>query len=124
MRAIKFMFCVAALLGAGCRDVGLPPPERPKTVPANAVWAGGPDGGNWFNCKKIAKKWHYECSVYADFDGQLVDGGEYVLKSVHWDEENKEAIVEEMDKLTINFNGFDGHAVMLTNTLVMTKIAK
>ena len=61
----------------GCNRVS--PPVSPKGVPSEAVWAGGPDGGSFILCDFDSVKNVNHCKVWNDFNGQLVESGEYRL---------------------------------------------
>ena len=52
---------------------------HPKGVPNEAVWAGGPDGGSFVFCDVDSRKEVNHCKVWNDFNGQLVESGEYRL---------------------------------------------
>lgn len=73
MRTIVLGFLV---LLVGCQHT---PPTRPSNVPATAVWSGGPDGGDWFECESTQSS-HNRCTVYADVSGAVVESGRYQLK--------------------------------------------
>lgn len=47
-----------------------PPPEKPRTVPVEAVWSGGCDGGDWIELVEI-KKNAYRFRIYQDWNGEL-----------------------------------------------------
>ena len=55
-------------------------PDRPQNVPASAVWSGGPDGGNWFDCDSEKNSAYNNCTVYADVTGAVIETGKYQLK--------------------------------------------
>ena len=52
-------------------------PVRPPGVPANAVWAGGPDGGRWVSCSTVGET--NNCVVYNDHTGEVEMQGSFVL---------------------------------------------
>ena len=54
--------------------------KRPKNVPGTAVWSGGPDGGDWFDCAVGESTMFNNCTVYADVTGAVVESGRYQLK--------------------------------------------
>ena len=56
------------------------PPERPASVPASAVWAGGLDGGSWIDCKPAAGR-RYDCAVYYEGTGEVWDEGVFEFAS-------------------------------------------
>jgi hypothetical protein len=55
-------------------------PARPTGVPAEAVWSGGPDGGAWFQCAALNDD-EFNCTVFADTTGDVVERGHYRLQS-------------------------------------------
>jgi hypothetical protein len=71
------LMLLMSLFHAGCYRVS--PPARPKGVPSEAVWAGGPDGGSFIFCDFDSVKDVNHCKVWNDFNGQLVESGEYRL---------------------------------------------
>ncbi len=46
------------------------PPEKPKSVPQEAVWKGGCDGGNWIELVDTRNS-KYRFRIYRDWDGTL-----------------------------------------------------
>jgi hypothetical protein len=64
------------LSGFGCYTEPSPP-QRPKTVPADAVWAGGPDGGRFIRCDILAEA--NDCVVHNDSTGDVEMSGKFVL---------------------------------------------
>jgi hypothetical protein len=66
------------LLAIGCRREARPP-DRPKGVPGTAVWAGGSDGGSWFECRAAAGRSANFCTVYNDHTGEISAEGYFVL---------------------------------------------
>jgi len=71
------MLCsICSLLGCEAKVVA---PQRPATVPASAIWAGGADGGAWINCAPISGE-RYSCVVFDDQRGAVWAQGEYLLR--------------------------------------------
>lgn len=98
-------------------------PKRPVNVPKNAVWGGGVDGGNWYNCKKLNKQWHYYCIIYNDFNGQIESTGTYVLRGSYWDKEGNRPVVQDLNSLTLKYDTFDGDAIFLLNSVSLFKVS-
>ena len=78
---IAAVFILGAIAGAILEEVisypyAVSTPPRPTGVPVAARWAGGPTGGNWFECAREAEA-TYRCSVYADVTGVLIAKGRY-----------------------------------------------
>jgi hypothetical protein len=69
---------VLIILLSGCTSVS--EPERPPSVPMTAVWSGGPDGGNWFDCDSKRDSEYNRCTVYADVTGVVLESGRYQLR--------------------------------------------
>lgn len=96
-----------------CRPIQ--PPERPASVPFNAIWAGGPDGGSWILCERDPDpiRSTYRCSIFHDFTGELVASGLYEAKGSDID--------------TIDFDkelaGFDGDVIHLRDHSTLRPIA-
>jgi hypothetical protein len=53
------------------------PPTKPDGVPAEAVWAGGLDGGGWVLCSTPSPSYN-ECTIY-DEEGRTHGPRRYVL---------------------------------------------
>jgi len=55
-------------------------PARPERVPKSAVWAGGPDGGAWIDCRPAAKEPYlqYDCTIYYE-SGTIWSSGAFVV---------------------------------------------
>ncbi|MCD8042187.1 MAG: hypothetical protein LUH10_03910 [Tannerellaceae bacterium] len=47
-----------------------PPPKRPATVPVEAMWNGGCDGGFWLEFVSDSCN-HFRFRIYHDWDGEL-----------------------------------------------------
>jgi len=71
---MKTAICLL-LLTMSCSSTITPPP-RPASVPADAEWAGGGDGGSWILCKHTTGP-AYDCSIYND-SGDLEAQGQFV----------------------------------------------
>jgi len=61
-------------LQVGCRPEAHP---RPKGIPCAAVWAGGVDGGNFFDCETTSDRKVLKCTVYNESDGSVMMSGAY-----------------------------------------------
>lgn len=76
-------FCLGFLangaLGGVSRKELPDSPTRPRSVPAEALWAGGPDGGAWVDCTQ-SPTGSFHCEVFADVTGALIERGEFSLK--------------------------------------------
>jgi hypothetical protein len=68
---------VMALFHAGCYRPY--PPEKPKGVPSEAVWAGGMDGGGWVYCSTTSPRYN-ECTIF-DEQGRTRGPSRYAMKN-------------------------------------------
>ena len=59
---------------------GSKPPDRPANVPADAIWAGGPDIGEWVSCRQTSETGAFHCRVYANVTGVLVEEGVFRIR--------------------------------------------
>ncbi|HYM76334.1 MAG TPA: hypothetical protein VE377_10190 [Candidatus Dormibacteraeota bacterium] len=55
-------------------------PKRPDTVPASAIWSGGPDGGAFIDCAPSQNGETNSCTVYNDGNGDVYMSGKFSLK--------------------------------------------
>ena len=51
----------------------------PPGVPQEAIWAGGPDGGSYILCKTDEGNNANFCEVWNDYNGDLIERGNYRL---------------------------------------------
>jgi hypothetical protein len=58
-------------------------PSKPSLVPIAAVWAGGVDGGSFFECDVDTEQNVNRCLVYNDHTGDVEGGGFFQLSGVH-----------------------------------------
>ncbi len=79
VKAIGFLavwLLAFAVLGCGAPVSGADP-ERPSSVPMDAVWRGGMDGGHWIACS-LTSPTRLECDTYRQ-TGPLYSRFEYKL---------------------------------------------
>jgi hypothetical protein len=76
--SLILMFVIAlALLLIDCAPR---PPARPSSVPASATWAGGADGGMWYDCSEDVATRSNKCSILFDPGGNLLITARYQLQ--------------------------------------------
>jgi hypothetical protein len=68
---------IVALDNAFSQMSGSPPTHRPNAVPANAVWAGGPDGGSYFLCTVDQARNVNPCTVWNEETGEVMANGDF-----------------------------------------------
>ncbi len=77
-RVLVFMWLfVVALVLSGCRPIVS---KRHAGIPESAVWAGGYDGGAWFNCDVDQDRKVNRCRVYGEQSGELLIQADFRLK--------------------------------------------
>jgi len=69
-RMIHVILWLLISAATGCNSKVTPPP-KPSSVPANAVWAGGPDGGSFIECDVDAEHNVNRCLAYNEFTGDV-----------------------------------------------------
>ena len=75
-----FTLAVVVMSATSCVKAVPTVPDRPQTVPASSVWAGGVDGGAWIACTNVDEaRINYRCTVHDDGVGELWAEGDYTL---------------------------------------------
>lgn len=74
---MKVLGLLAAVLAWSCSAQ----PSRPPSVPDQAVWAGGADGGAWVDCGMSTKEplTTFQCSVFRKRGDIWIDGRSFAL---------------------------------------------
>lgn len=70
---------VVGLQLCACQSPTLEPQHRPPSVPNDAIWVGGADGGAYVRCGIDLARNVNPCSVWNDHTGVLVESGDYRL---------------------------------------------
>ena len=70
MKITLIILCLLTMTTIGCKSKVEAPP-RPPLVPATAVWAGGVDGGDFFECDVDEKHSVNRCLIYNDSTGDV-----------------------------------------------------
>ncbi len=99
---------LVALCLVGCHSHVSPPP-RPHGVPADAVWAGGEDGGSFIRCTFDSTSALDRCSVFNDRTGHLDAQGKYEIKGKS----------KPQDVARFVYSGFDGHQIHLADGSIL-----
>jgi hypothetical protein len=101
-------FLIAGLGTMACTTHVSPPP-RPKGVPADALWAGGADGGSFIRCSYDAGTDLNMCSAYNDRTGRLEIQGQFTITGP----------TRAKDVWRFEYSGFDGRRIYLTDGSVL-----
>lgn len=117
MRLYTAMLLLLGLFGC---SRSIPSPERPKNVPATAVWAGSAKGagwekgGEWFDCDySRGRNWN-NCTVYADVSGVVLESGRFRLQ-----DEKRAARKEELQ-----YTFYTLGEIHLSNNQMLVRIDK
>jgi hypothetical protein len=94
-----------------CGPAELKPTKRPAGVPADAVWAGGADGGAYILCSLDGARGVDRCSVWNDYTGKTDGPGDYQLEKEHRAATNAE----------LKFTGAANELIFLQNGLVLRR---
>ncbi len=107
---LQVAVCVIALIcHTGCTSK-VTAPSRPSVVPSVAVWAGGVDGGSFFECDTDTTHNVNRCLVYNDHTGDVEGGGFFRLADT-----NRAAT---RDELRFQFFGGEDRIELEGHTLV------
>jgi hypothetical protein len=81
-------------------------------VPADAVWAGGPDGGAFIRCRVVGREPTnaFECVVFGDGAGEVVARGRFVTRPT---------FDVTLGELRRSYAGFDGSSILLANGVAL-----
>jgi hypothetical protein len=76
-------------------------------VPKNAEWAGGSEGGNWYEIARVISKTAFKIRIYSDQDGVLEADTTFTLSG--------DCGIGELDssELRRSINGYDGARILL-----------
>jgi hypothetical protein len=106
--ALTVLVLAVAIGASACSRRVTPPPPRPATVPADAVWAGGPDGGAFISCLAVGREPAntFECVVFGDRDGEVLGRGRFVTRPT---------FQVSLAELRRSYTAFDGSSILLAN---------
>lgn len=102
------LFLAVVLLVACTSEVE--PPERLATIPPEAVWVGGADGGAWILCREDGGR--NFCTIYNDNSGEVWVRGYFVL----------EGSARGVSKQELRYDFFDGERIRLSDGRVLTRV--
>jgi len=108
-RLLVVFLSVTSAISAGCKQQA---PSRPKGVPASAVWAGGVDGGAFFECAPSRQGEPNTCTVYNDRTGEVYMKGKFVLAG-----QSRGAKADEL-----KYDSADGNRIYLEHDLVLSPL--
>jgi hypothetical protein len=90
------------------------PPPRPSGVPANAIWAGGVDGGDFILLSPAKADGTYPVKIYNDHSGDLEFSGRLRLK------EPSTAPIDVTDPKT--YSDWDGESLSLRDGRTLSPV--
>jgi hypothetical protein len=112
MRTTAMLLLLSLFAVTSCMEHVSPPP-RPKGVPADAVWAGGADGGSFIKCSFDPSAGLNFCTVYNDFTGKIEAEGRFAISGPARPE----------DVTEFSFSGFDGKKIYLKDGSILNPTA-
>ena len=82
-------------------------PSRLSNIPAHAIWAGGSDGGIWYQIIDVLSTNSFKIKLYNDMTGELEVDTIFIL--------NADCPIQELDssKLLKSIDGYDGEKIIL-----------
>jgi hypothetical protein len=82
-------------------------PKRLSTIPVQATWVGGVDGGNWYQITRVLRPNTFQIRIYNENSGQVETDTSFAL--------NFECSLVHLDSLSLlkNIEGYDGEKVLL-----------
>jgi hypothetical protein len=115
-----FKFLLLAILFFPSVSCERQAPNRPPTVSAQAVWAGGSDGGVWIKCDSLTSNERFSCVTFNDA-GYVWARGEYLIRTANWDSQRKAPSYSRLQQSPgqLVFSGFDGRVIYLQNSMVL-----
>lgn len=81
---------------------------KPSSIPPEAVWYGGQDGGHWMVVKKGNDKNAFYISIYNDFTGEIEKETLFSLSKSCCD------LGFNIDSIYKHINAYDGERVLLS----------
>lgn len=120
--ALRWTAGASLALAAACDPASPTPPARRAGTPADAVWAGGVDGGDWIRCRPTdARELRYACQIYNDYSGALVASGEFLLRR---ESDDTSYSAQEFPRVaaapdSLRYSHFDGEVIRLRDGLAL-----
>jgi hypothetical protein len=109
-RILPLALTLTPMLLLGCKQRS---PARPAGVPSSAVWAGGADGGAFFECLPSQKGEPNACTVYDDSTGAIYLSGKFVLQG-----QTRGAKADEL-----RYDGTNGTRIYLDHNQVLIPVS-
>jgi hypothetical protein len=109
-RVLLFFLVITSAFFLGCKQHAH---AKPEGVPSSAVWAGGADGGAFFDCAPSQKNEPNVCTVYHDSTGAIYMKGKFVLQG-----QGRGAKADEL-----KYNSADGNKIYLEHNLVLSPLS-
>jgi hypothetical protein len=108
--ALLLVMLMGAFWGCGSK---VEAPQRHASIPAEAVWAGGPDGGSWILCEPLTNNSANRCTVYHEHTGEVVKTGLFVARDTH----------KAVPRNQLVYDSFDGERIYLIGNRVLDPAA-
>ncbi len=105
MKPITYFLLLTILFACDIQHEEVQAPPRPESVPATALWIGGPDGGVFVKVSMTKVKNIYFGTIYFDSNGEICYQGPFRYTG--------DDAFEVDDKSS--YSGWDGDYLFLTN---------
>lgn len=115
--AVGLALCGGLLACSTTPNSGEGPP-RPASMPAEASWCGGVDGGVWFACAALGSTTAH-CDVFDDLGGRL-ESGVYELRAGR---PRRGAPIGDLD-WGEGCQGYDGEVLYLSEDRLLCPLAR
>jgi hypothetical protein len=115
-RTLAFAVVLCLPLLACQQGSELEPPPRPRGVPAEALWAGGVDGGDFIQLSPAKAAGIYSAKIYNDHSGELDFRGALRLSKP------SAAPIDVNDPKT--YSGWDGETLHLRDGRSLKQVGK
>ncbi len=94
--------------------------NRPSSLPTEALWSDGSDGGAWIDCRFTTKEPYvgYDCAVFHD-DGKPWADGPFALAEIGRDQKINHHLPVFAGGVLSSFNFYDGERIYLSGERVL-----
>ena len=111
---MTYSLIAAVLISFGCERTVVSPPPRSTSVPEEASWAGGLDGGDWLLCNRInGTATRYACKIYSDRTGNLIAEGEFEYRRTERSHGRPDFLPTTHPPSVLQYAGYDGDWISL-----------
>ena len=107
---LKYILFILTLVFYSC-NLEVKAPKRIDLIPKTAFWAGGADGGNWYNIESVhPHNNNVVISVFNDQNGKLIVSKRFFLICT------SDSLMKIPENLSKKINSYDGVNIYLKST--------